>query len=123
MLKMAVQQGRSERRGESYFVPHVELLSDARTPLADFFSILLGFRRKLFEYSIESLLLGRRYGKKLETDAVQASPSDCRVADHDWLGISGWLKMQLKLHAAKWADDTLNPAALPRQILDRSRVP
>jgi len=33
-------QGRSERRGESYSVPYVEPLSDARTPLADFFSIL-----------------------------------------------------------------------------------
>src|SRR6185436_14438302 len=35
-LKKAVQQGRSERRGEAY----VEPLSDARTPLADFFSFL-----------------------------------------------------------------------------------
>ena len=41
MLKKAVQQGRSERRGEAYFVPYVEPLSDARTPLADFFCILL----------------------------------------------------------------------------------
>ena len=41
MLKKAVQQGRSERRGEAYFVPYVEPLSEARTPLADFFSILL----------------------------------------------------------------------------------
>ncbi len=38
---MAVQQGRSEQRGEAY--PSVlEPLSDARTMLADFFSILLG---------------------------------------------------------------------------------
>jgi hypothetical protein len=42
MLKKAVQQGRSERRGEAYSVLYVEPLSDARTPLADFFSILLG---------------------------------------------------------------------------------
>jgi hypothetical protein len=40
MLKKALQQGRSKRRGESYFVPYVEPLSEARTPLADFFSIL-----------------------------------------------------------------------------------
>ena len=40
---MAVQQGRSKRRGEAYTVRYVEPLSDARTPLADFFSILLGF--------------------------------------------------------------------------------
>ena len=38
---MSVQQGRIERRGESYFVPYVEPLSVVRTPLADFFSILL----------------------------------------------------------------------------------
>jgi len=37
---MAVQQGRSERSGEAY-ASHVEPLSKARTPLADFFSILL----------------------------------------------------------------------------------
>jgi len=41
MRKKAVQQGRSERRGESYSVPYVEPLSDARTPLAVFFRILL----------------------------------------------------------------------------------
>ena len=38
---MAVQQGRSERRGEAYSEPYGEPLSDARTTLADFFSILL----------------------------------------------------------------------------------
>ncbi len=38
---MSVQQGRSKRRGEAYFVPYVEPLSVARTTLADFFSILL----------------------------------------------------------------------------------
>jgi hypothetical protein len=38
---MAVQQGRSERRGEAYSPLHVELLSDARTTLADFFNSLL----------------------------------------------------------------------------------
>jgi hypothetical protein len=63
MLKQFVQQGRSERRwrGGTYqasleplasircewigtlppLIPYVEPLSDARTPLADFFSILL----------------------------------------------------------------------------------
>jgi hypothetical protein len=40
MLKKAVQQGRSEQRGEAT-LRYVEPLSDARTPLADFFSILL----------------------------------------------------------------------------------
>ena len=42
MLKRAVQQGRSKRSGESYFVPYVEPLSEARTKLANLFSILLG---------------------------------------------------------------------------------
>ena len=41
MLKKTVQQGRSERRGEAYSVRYVEPLSEARTMLADFFSILL----------------------------------------------------------------------------------
>ena len=41
MLKTAVQQGRSGRSAEAYPLGYVEGLSDARTPLADFFSILL----------------------------------------------------------------------------------
>jgi hypothetical protein len=41
MLKKPVQQGRSERRTEAYPLGYVEGLNDARTPLADFFSILL----------------------------------------------------------------------------------
>ncbi len=40
---MAVQQGRSKRRGETYSLPYVEPLSVARTPLADFFNSLLYF--------------------------------------------------------------------------------
>ena len=46
------QQGRSEKRGDAYIESYVEPLSEARTPLADFFSILLGafdfFECKLF---------------------------------------------------------------------------
>jgi|GEM_PF-1472717 len=41
MLKKFVQQGRSEGRGEAYPLGYVEPLSDARTMLADFFSIRL----------------------------------------------------------------------------------
>jgi hypothetical protein len=41
MLKKAVQQGRSERRCEAYPLGYVEGLSDARTLLAGFFSILI----------------------------------------------------------------------------------
>ena len=40
MFKKAVQRGRSERKGEAYFGPYVESLSDARTKLAGFFNIL-----------------------------------------------------------------------------------
>ncbi len=42
MLKKTAQQGRSERRAEAYPLGYVEDLSDARTMLADFFSILSG---------------------------------------------------------------------------------
>jgi hypothetical protein len=41
MLKKAVQQGLSEQRGEAYSFAYVEPLRDARTTLADFFSIML----------------------------------------------------------------------------------
>lgn len=41
MVKKAFQRGRSERRGNAYFAPYGEPLSDARTTLEDFFSILL----------------------------------------------------------------------------------
>jgi hypothetical protein len=40
MLNIAVRQGRSERRDESYSFPYGESLSEARTKLADFFRIL-----------------------------------------------------------------------------------
>jgi hypothetical protein len=43
MFKKAVQQGRSEREGDAYAVRYVEPSRDARTPLADFFNILLSF--------------------------------------------------------------------------------
>jgi hypothetical protein len=36
-----LRRGRSERRGEAYIEPYVEPLNDARTKLADFFTILL----------------------------------------------------------------------------------
>jgi hypothetical protein len=41
MLKKFVQQGRSECRPEAYLLGYVEGRNDARTTLADFFSILL----------------------------------------------------------------------------------
>jgi len=41
MVNKTVQQGRSERGGEAYSLPYVEALSDARTPLAGLFTILL----------------------------------------------------------------------------------
>jgi hypothetical protein len=40
MLNKVVQQGRSERRSEGVPLRYVEGLSDARTMLAAFFSIL-----------------------------------------------------------------------------------
>jgi hypothetical protein len=47
LFRKAVQQGRSERSGESYSVPYVEPLSDARTPLAGFINSLLRVRTPL----------------------------------------------------------------------------
>jgi hypothetical protein len=44
MFKKAVQQGRSERKVEAYFLVYVETLSDMRTKLEDFFNILMGWR-------------------------------------------------------------------------------
>jgi hypothetical protein len=41
MLKKAAQQGCSKRRGEARTLRYVEPLNEARTPLEDFFSILL----------------------------------------------------------------------------------
>ena len=43
LFKNAVQQGRSEGRGEAYHLGYVEPLSDARTMLAGFFNGLLDF--------------------------------------------------------------------------------
>ena len=41
LFRKAIQQGRSERRGESYSLPYVEPLSETRTPLVDFVNSLL----------------------------------------------------------------------------------
>jgi hypothetical protein len=57
MRKKAAQQGRSEQRGESYSVPYVEPLSEARTPLADFFRILLALSAYSIPPSITLLFL------------------------------------------------------------------
>ena len=46
MRKKAVPQGHSERRGESYSVPYVEPLSEATTPLVNFFRTLPGKKAK-----------------------------------------------------------------------------
>ena len=57
---MAVQRGRSERRPEAYPLGYVEDLSDARTKLTDFFSILLG------------LFLGLLYGRHKDIGRLHA---------------------------------------------------
>jgi hypothetical protein len=46
MLKESVQQGPSKRKDESYLVPYVEPLSEARTKLAGFISILIAERSR-----------------------------------------------------------------------------
>ena len=72
MLKIAVQQGRSERRGEDT-LRYVELLSEARTPLADFFSILLEGKGQLKK--LQGALRGRhcRVGR---TFGISRNPAD-----------------------------------------------
>jgi hypothetical protein len=47
LFRKAIQQGRSERRGESYSVPYVEPLREARTMLADFINSLLAYFRSI----------------------------------------------------------------------------
>ena len=62
MRKKAVRQGRSERRDESYSAPYVEPLSEARTPLAVFFRILLDpqlFRQPYFRLINDFLQAGK----------------------------------------------------------------
>ena len=74
---MAVQQGRSERRGESYSVPYVEPLRDARTSLAAFFRILLEqtvlcrFRTNLGPSKV-GLPIGRGKSAVMERDDAHA---------------------------------------------------
>jgi hypothetical protein len=81
MLKMAVQQGRSEQRGESYSVPYVEPLSDARTPLADFFSILLSNPAPSNMRSEIALLDARLYELAERFKAEEDSMSEGDVRD------------------------------------------
>ena len=44
LFRKAIQQGRSERRGESYSLPYVEPLSEVRTPRVDFVNSLLAIQ-------------------------------------------------------------------------------
>ena len=73
--------------------------------------------RELFDNAIESFLMGRCYGQKLHADPMRPSPSNSCIADCDRSGFAGQLELQLQLHAGKGANDTLNPAALQRQVL------
>ena len=69
MLKKVDQQGRSERRPEAYPLGYVEDLNDARTLLADFFSILLrvvrltSLRTVLYDAG-KNMVRGRAYEVK-----------------------------------------------------------
>ncbi len=66
LFRKAVQQGRSERRGESYSAPYVEPLSDARTQLAAFVNSLLCKR----EHHSES-------GKRHEIPKISIAGNKC----------------------------------------------
>ena len=74
MLKKAVQQGRRRvQEPEAYPLGYVEDLNDARTTLADFFSILLLRKGELGELSLLEPLLhqSRQY-------RTSVRPSECR---------------------------------------------
>ena len=83
MFKKSVQQGRSERRGESYFVPYVEPLSDARTMLAGFFnnlpSIFAAWDQLCHIYQQFRLSAARQYSTIHweNTQAVATTPWHC----------------------------------------------
>ena len=66
-------QGCSERRGESYSAPYVEPLSDARTKLADLFSILLEAKLR------QTRVVVRPWADGPEILAI--CPGDCQVID------------------------------------------
>jgi len=78
MRKKAVQQGRSERRSEAYSAPYVEPLSDARTPLADFFRILLARRVGNLGKSAISAL-EQTVAQRLLPPSLQPVPGDACV--------------------------------------------
>lgn len=88
---MGVRQGRSERRGESYFLLYVESLSDARTLLAGFFSSLLD-RLAHFEIGRLGLVLRLLFGLRFPVPVkhpmtVRASMEILRAFDFgDQLG-------------------------------------
>ena len=58
MVKKAVQRGRNEQRGEAYFELYIEPLSDVRTKLAGFFTILHGGARE----GVDDRCSRRRFG-------------------------------------------------------------
>jgi hypothetical protein len=70
LFKKAVQQGRSKRGGEAYFLPYVEPLSEARTPLADFFNSLLDSLRFSNDHKPERAS-GHRRVKRVTGDENQ----------------------------------------------------
>jgi hypothetical protein len=75
---MSVQQGRSGRRPEAYPLGYVEDLSDARTPLADFFSILLELLRVRCHADIEMCTTNSLYKQCVRRNRQEDSTIDGR---------------------------------------------
>lgn len=73
MVKKPVQQGRSKRRGEAYFGLYVEPLSDARTQLAGFFTILLVVGGA-FRPTLEKALIRHTLGFNRKGPGFQGQP-------------------------------------------------
>ena len=77
MLKKFVQLGRSEQRGAAY-LRYVEPLSETRTTLADFFSILLETRGMVVYYTAASgglAQLGEHYVRNVGVGGSTPLPS------------------------------------------------
>src|SRR5206468_4337785 len=87
-------------RGESYSVPYVEPLSDARTPLADFFNALLGSARRAECRFFVGFAFGNGQGEQVFAFTTRADfeIGNPRVVDLGW---------EKKLQRVKPEDDAV----------------
>jgi ubiquinone/menaquinone biosynthesis C-methylase UbiE len=143
MVKKAVQQGRSERRGDGVPGGYVESLSDARTKLADFFNILRWEGTMICtQHSLILRELFERYGYEHQVTAknylMHGAYQDWQVSllmraglkpHHDFLDIGcGWLRLgsallpYLEEGRYHGIDNTETNLAMGREFLKRLGV-